>query len=71
MTKSKGAARLLTENQQDILHRALCAIATSSKGVAWVLDCEDSQTLLAMGALVEVEKSKYGKLIRVKEPKND
>lgn len=66
MTSKTGVARPLTENQRDILNRASASAANSKHKIAWVLDGGDSQVLIDMGVLVEVERSKYGNLIMVR-----
>lgn len=66
MLKPTGAARPLTENMRDILDRASATAANSKHGVSWVLNDRDSQALINIGMLVEVERSKYSNLIMVR-----
>lgn len=66
MLNKSGVARPLTENMRDILDRATATAANSKHRVAWVIDYADSQALIDMGLLVEVERSKYGNLIMVR-----
>lgn len=56
----------LTENQQNILDRAVATAANSATKTAWILEDEDGQRLISLGLLKYVENSRYGKMIRVK-----